>query len=210
MAMDSTRDNGGISATDAPLVVIPEGTVKVSALPRPIGGQRLDAEYAEGITITEIFARLGIPTSADAHVAIDGVPVPRAAWGRVRPRRGRRVTIRVWPSGGGDGDSNKIYRTLLLVVVAIAAAVLIYFTYGAATPVVISLITASVAVSVGGTIAVNALFPPPKPQMAKLTGGGAGTESPTLSIPGARNQASLYGTIPTIFGRYRIYPPEAL
>jgi hypothetical protein len=72
------------------------------------------------------------------------------------------------------------------------------------------------AITVAGTMAVNALFPVSKNNTAGLTpldfvnDNGVSTvdntRSPTYSIGGGRNEARPYGTLPVLLGTHRISP----
>lgn len=109
-----------------------------------------------------------------------------------------------WPTEPGDviewhaiaGSRNTI-RGILTVAVAIAA---IYYpplwnlTAGQAA-------AASVAISVGGNLAINALLPL---QLGNQDTGGPA--SPTFNVNLSGNQARLYQPIPKVCGTHLIYP----
>jgi hypothetical protein len=181
--------------------------VEVLAVPRPFGGQRLYGRFAAGLTISEILDRCGIPPGAHARVFVEDTLIPPAWWPYVKPKAGRRVTIRVIPAGGGGGgDDSKVWRTVLLVVILLVAIVTTAATYGVLGGVWAAVLGAAITVS--GTLLTNfVLFPIPPPSLARLSGSNL-SESPTLAITGARNQANLYGAIPRIYGIYRVFPPD--
>jgi len=96
--------------------------VRLVGAPHLLSHPSVDVEMQEGVTVGEMLDRSGIdPRLARwCHVEIDGREIPALWWDRVRPKAGRVVTVSVVPEGG-DGDSNKALRTVLLVVVMVAA-----------------------------------------------------------------------------------------
>lgn len=97
------------------------------------------------------------------------------------------------------GDRNTI-RGVLTIAVAIAT---IYFppAWGLTGA---QAAAASVAISIGGNLAINALLPL---QLANQQGGPAG--SPTYNTSLSGNQARLYQPIPKVCGTHLIYPDFA-
>src|SRR5437660_12783924 len=65
----------------------------------------------------------------------------------------------------------------------------------------------SAAISIGASLLVSAIAPPPTPKMSKLNGSSAGgLESQTLSIAGTQYRANPYGVIPRVYGAFRMFP----
>lgn len=197
--------------------------VRVLAATHPLKVGRVDVVVPEGRTIAEIFEALQpdpILRKA-AHVYLGEHYVPRERWRVVRPRAGTSLSIRafipVTGGGGGGGGAKSILRIVLMVaVVALAfAAPLALPAIGltAATPVLGGLITAgqlaTAVVGFAGMLLINAIAPPRPPQLAQLSGTGAGGErsSPTLFIEGARNRARPFEVVPVVLGRHRMVPP---
>jgi hypothetical protein len=146
--------------------------------------------------------------SLNARVFIDGEFVPEAVWETTRPTNGQAVVIRRIPQGGGGGKSGQRLGAMLALVAAswfISGGGL-----GAFLPEALGMAVASGtavlagAVLVGGTLALNALFAPPRPRLPVLSGQGA--ESRTLLLDGATNELTPYGRIPRVYGRHRVYP----
>lgn len=146
--------------------------------------------YRPGITLAGILDDIGIPESARRYVfiALGGHRVWPSRWHVVRPKAGADVlVIERMPQGGGNGD---FLRLALLAVVVVAAAVVTYgasayFTaagFGGYAGVLGA--AAGAAVTVAGSLAVNALVPPAVPEMQKLSGFAAGT---MYSLEGANN-----------------------
>lgn len=195
------------------------GPIRVSALPGPFSTRRVDATATEGQRLDEIvaaaiadpvlrgFARVWL-------VAADGAEaeVPEAAWPRVRPRAGVTVLIRVVPRGGrGGGGGKDILRVVLAIAVVVAATVLggpagLGGLISGATGIGAATANAlgSLAITMAGTLALNALIPPPKPNLSALS-----QSRLSLTLTGVANQATPFGPVPRIYGRVRVFPPLA-
>lgn len=195
-----------IALTDgAPELLDGSTSIRVVTAPRPFSTDRYVTHLPEGLSLQEMVDRLGLPRAATARVFIDDVLIPEKQWAWQRPKRGRVVSIRVIPRGGG-GDSNKLLRTVLQVVIIIAVAVVIWATGGLGSAAAPWIMAAGAALS----IAVNLLLPPQFPKMnrlAAIAGTSNNPESAALSIGGTQNRATPYDVIPRIIGRHRIFPP---
>jgi hypothetical protein len=187
------------------LVWTPPDNVTVVAATHAFRTETLRLEIPEGATLADLLQLAGVPEWAPVRVWIDDWEIARASWPHVRPKAGRRVTIRVVPSGGGGGDSNKGLRILLLVVIIVIAIVVTVMTWGTLGP-AMAMMLGGLIVSLG-SFAVNALLPPPKPKLSDLA--SLGRAAPTYSLTGTRNQLAPYQQVPRVYGRHRIFPPLA-
>lgn len=179
----------------------------------------------DGLSIAEYVEvfRADLPYDFDRFgaVTINEQPVPRELWAKVRPRvrfdLEITVSFHVAPMGGG----NVSIATIAGLAVLLAATLV---TAGAAAPLLgalggaqfgalfaagtIGAKIAGLAVAVVGTLAVNALTPPPAiPQLAgPAKGAGPGGTSAALTgnvlAPGA--------PIPRVAGTFRVFPPLAI
>jgi len=160
-------------------------------------------DLPEGATVEEMIVAGGLdPRSPGVRAWIGDREIDRGHWSTVRPKAGRRVTIAVVPEGSG-----KDFARILLVIAVIVAAVYLgpmiatglgFTATGSAAAI------ASAMVGLAGTLAVNALVPPPKPELSGA-GDGASTRSPTIT--GARNEVRAYAPVPVIYGTHRVTPP---
>ena len=196
-----------------------DGQVQAAVIARPFSASpqvlQLPAGLSLGemveLTIAEPWARL------HAWVAVNGETVPPFMWARVRPKPGTAVAIRVLPAGGGGrGGGGKNILSLVVSIAVVAASL----TLPALLPAVVPGLgiawgsVAAIGVSVVGGLLVSALAPPP-PQIGRIPGaqparlGVAGDATPAYSVTAGQNGYSLYGTIPRVFGRHRIFPPLA-
>lgn len=173
------------------------------AKPHPFATDTVYAEVKAGMTIAQM---LGAGATQTCSVSIDGHDVPQKLWSTVRPKRGRVIHIVIYPQGGGNGS--KWIRLVALVV-------LTYFTYGAtgwgasaASATGFGSATAwSAGIMLVGTLAINALVPPPSP---KGLGGNGDPFNQLASLTGTSNQPNPYGVIPCVVGTMTDYfPPHA-
>jgi hypothetical protein len=181
--------------------------VRLVACPHPFAAARVDLTVEAGLTIAEILevAQADPILRRFAAVYVGDHFVPREHWRRVRPKPGSLVALRVVPQGG----DRKVLRTLLTIAVvaaAIAVPQLIFTQSFLATTlgtVVGGLVAGGVAAL--GTLAVNALVPPPKPKLPDLSG------DPRTSgfLSGARNRLDLFVVVPRVLGQHRMTPPFA-
>lgn len=165
-----------------------------------------------GLTVAEIVhatPRLDATTfGAFGIVTLDGNPIERRHWHLVRPKAGVIVNLVVaFPQKGSFG---KILRTVATIAVAaIAIAAVPYLTPFIGAPLAA---IAGLGISIGGTLAISALTPPPQlagPQASTaLTSGGIGDSGDrTASLAG--NVLRPGGPIPRVLGTHRVFPPLA-
>lgn len=172
----------------------------IIARPHPLRTDCYSANVADGATL---YGLLGdMPESVLSQV--DGEVWGRDRWGEPLPADAL-VTLYSTP----EGD---VGRAVAMIAVAVLAA---YTGGGAAvlasnagwSAAAAGAVKAGVAaaVTLAGSLAVNALIPP---KMPSATGGG---QSPNVrqSITGTRNQADPYGVVPRVYGNPRWYPKLA-
>lgn len=181
-----------------------DGSLTLVANPHVLRGTE-EAVYCQVPAGQTLLAMLGETAAHTCEATVGGYPVPRELWGRVRPKAGQTIHVTVYPQGGNAGKYVRI----------IAIAVLTYFTAGAGATWAGGLATAT-GVSTGviyaaafvlGSLAINALVPPPTP---KGLGGSSGDPFQQLaSLTGTSNQANPYGVIPCVVGTKRFFPMHA-
>ena len=135
--------------------------------------------------------------SADAPgaliAAVNGRPVPRAAWAETRLTGGEIVTLR---TALGDGDGKDPLRTILQLAVLVAAVVVPPLIPGLGQ---IGQALAGAAIAVGGGLIVNALFPLADEE-------GTRPVQPVYSLAGGANRARLYQPLLLTLGAHRVFP----
>jgi len=192
------------------------GLVPVAALPGPFSTRRVDLQAAEGQTLDVIvasaipdpvlrgFARVWL-VSADGQES----EVPERLWPRVRPRAGVLVLVRVVPRGRGQGGGGKnVLRLVLAIAVVVAASVLagplgtaIAGATGKAIGAATATALAGTVLTTVGMLAINALIPPPKPNLSALSASRL-----SLTLTSTANQANPFGPVPRVYGRVRVFP----
>jgi predicted phage tail protein len=158
-----------------------------------------------GETIVEWMERTGLAERIGRQpirVTINGWRVGREVWKTCRPKPGTTIHIQAEVRGGnGGGSGGKVLRTVAFIVLAyLSYGTSTYLTgagYGAAAAA-----AGSAAVMVAGSLAINALFPLPKPQLPS----GQSQESPNYALSGGSNGARPYEPMPIIMGTRRVYP----
>lgn len=136
---------------------------------------------------------------------INGVPVMRENWNDLL-NDNEIVNIVSLPLGGGGGGSNPV-RVVLTVAVMVAA----YYTGGLAAGAygAFAGAAAATAVSIGGSMLVNAVIPSPSSSLTSSYSASSAQTSSTYSLNAQGNQAKLGGVIPVLYGRHIIYPDFA-
>lgn len=161
----------------------------------------LDTGIEGRLTISEIITELNIPNNLHDYldVRVNGVKISSNFWQRTRPNKNTLVTIQVIPRGGDFGEFFKIAVTIAVIVtVAIA-------TNGMGPGWSAGLVAAA---SIGTTLALNAIFPPPVPTLSK---GAIGSSSAKRvdAVTSQSNVIDQYGPCIRSYGRNKIYPRVA-
>lgn len=183
------------------------GITIVAALhPFKIEHERFEADA--GLTIADLveIARTRATTKirCKMRVALGHDVIGEELWHRVRPKPGTIVLMRAVP----EGDAGNILKTVLTLAVIAAGVFLAAPLVGALGLAGLTVFGVSVvplvgaAITIGGQLLVNALFPVAPPQLASDNSG-----SPTYSLSGGQNQAIPWGVVPMNLGQNRSYPP---
>jgi len=184
-------------------VILPGDCITVRAALHPLKTSHVTVEVPVGLTLAEIVERVqaesGEVTCLPHGLVLDLLTelgcerIPPEHWSRVRAKAGVTVVIRAVPGQGGGG----LFKTILsvaLIAVSLAA------------PFIAPLIGVSAA-AIGGVAAVgmlglNVLFPARPAQLKSQ-------KTRTSYSISAGNSADLYGPVPSILGRMRVFPKYA-
>ena len=187
------------------------GPLNLVAKLNPFEPGSIHSELPAGGNICDIMAAVGVSPGPDIRVYIGDHEVPQHAWGRVRPRPGRRVTVAMVPAGGGGGSKTilRIVASIALIAGAVAlgpilgAALGFTLTAGFTAAQVATAASISTGIiGLAGTLAINALIPASSSSYSSDSGN---TSSPSLT--GSRNALRQYGVVPQPFGAIRMVPP---
>ncbi len=132
-------------------------------------------------------------------VQVNGEYLLQVQWVR-RIETSDVVAVFYLPGDGGNGGSNPL-RTLLQVALVVASAwvpAALGLQAGAAAAM-------SAGIIIGGNLLLNAVLPPPTPNLAS----GREQASPSYGINAQGNRARLFEAIPVLYGRFRVYPDFA-
>jgi len=209
-------------------------TARLIACPAPALPPVIDAALPAGGSIADMLAiagadpalaRYGIIHLVDPRRPDTAVVVPRELWARVRPKAGMVIVATVRPAGGGGGGGGKNpLRTVLTLAVVVAAAAVTWgvgswlaesgmawaTTVGANGIATLSFAgqlvagLAGAAVTMLGSLAINALIPPARDAVSEYQAGSADATRYTLT--GTRNGARPWQTIRKVMGRRRVSP----
>lgn len=189
----------------------PSSAVPIRYFPSPFRYDPTITAVPEGKTIRELLGAF-CPRASElgAVVLLEDLRISPERWDEVLPRAGQVLTVRVVPMGAGEpgsGTKNPLRTILMLTVVATAAwgGGAIAGAMGAKGWLFYALSAAFASgIGMAGYAAVNALVPIPVPKLESST-----VDAAVYSITGVQNVANLYGAIPRVFGRHRMWPPLA-
>lgn len=160
----------------------------------------------ERLTVAEIAQKHNVsPLNLPFICFLNGEPLLRAKW-NYYPKHDDHLAFLCLPQGGGGGGSNPM-RVVLTVAVMVAA----YYTGGLAAGAygAFAGAAAATAVSIGGSMLVNAVIPSPSSSLTSSYSASSAQTSSTYSLNAQGNQAKLGGVIPILYGRHIIYPDFA-
>ncbi|MYZ41431.1 host specificity factor TipJ family phage tail protein [Schauerella aestuarii] len=145
----------------------------------------------------------------------NGQLVPEALWLRLIPRSGDLVTIRARMHG--SGGSSKVLRSVALIALAAVSYGVASGAIGAGAIASASTATgisagtlgaaAAATITIGGSLIVSALLPPPKASTPRITAQEA--DAPSYAIGAASNRSRPFEPMMVVFGRHRVYPDLA-
>lgn len=154
-------------------------------------------EAPAGLTIDDLveFGRAQSETRLTSRflVFVDGHEILEQHWRLVRPKPGTTVLLR---AVAGFGGNNLLQSLLSLAVVGLGI-----FLAPIIAPIIgLSAGLVGAAITVGGQLLINALFPVAAPQLSSTN------SSPTYSLSGGQNSADPFGVVPSLLGKNRYTP----
>lgn len=136
------------------------------------------------------------------QVVVNGMLIEKDFWAltKLNPKDSIVITPNL-----RSGDSGQIFKQVLIV--AITAVASVYLTPAGGATVYSALSVA--AVSIGSTLLLNALIPPPVPEAFNLGGAPNYEESQMYSIAAQSNTVKQFQLVPKPYGVTRMFPNVA-
>jgi hypothetical protein len=185
-----------MSTTDALVPITP------ARLLLPSGAHQYIAAIA-GMTVRELLADVPAKLLPMVHVFVNGTEV--ADWDGLRLREGDHILVAVVPAGGGKGSGKTILGAVLTIAVAYFAPYAAAYIVGANTGVAYA--AATVAISMIGTMAINALVAPPRiSTAADPVAAGSAT---SYSLSGQSNASRPFNCCLVVYGQHKVMPAIA-
>ncbi len=165
-------------------------------------GQSLDA------AIQSILANVPLndrEASEVFHAVVNGHIIHHDLWTFTALKESDTVLVAPQIHGGETGV---IFKQVALIAITLAASYFSGGAYLALSPFQSALLVAGA--SIGGSLLLNALIPPPVPKgMDGGTDAGGYEESQMYSVTGQGNAVKKYGSVPKVYGRHRMFPTVA-
>lgn len=137
------------------------------------------------------------------NVVVNGLLVGKDFWTHTKLTSKDTVTISPKIE---SGDSGQIFKQILIVTVAAVASV--FLTPATGATILSSMAVA--AVTIGASLLLNALIPPPVPELGDFGGSrGSIDGSQMYAIAGQSNQMRRLGIVPKVYGTHRMFPTLA-
>ena len=187
---------GADSTSALPLRCLSAPTVTADIWPHPLtaeGRETRPAVVAPETTLADLIGDM-LPAGVELDAAIDGRPVPRAAWAETRLRDGQIVTLRAVAGDGGDKNPLRILLQLAVIVASVFVPPLI-------TSSLLGQAAIGAAISIVGGLVINAIAPLPSPDTAQ-----AAQAEPLYSLTGGANRARPYEPLLLVLGEHRVFP----
>lgn len=194
---------------------------------RSLDREPVKVEIWDGLSLYQVMDIGNVPEDIRENIVIFNHGSIVADWSYIT-KPGDNLTICVVPTGGGGGGLLNAVATVAVVIAAVVAAPVVAGAIGVTAAAGVMAVGAGLAML--GTLAVNALIPPPAVNIGSF-GGYATIESPTVaaataqtakraaltdqgevgtySVTGQSNQQGRYGVIPVIYGKHQFFPKIA-
>lgn len=169
-------------------------------------------QYKENSTVKEIVDFVCLENSWLKNYIVIQIGedfIPKEAWHLVRLKKNAPVRILVVPQGGGGGGG--ILKVVAMVAIVIAA---VYFAPIVAGYIGVTSAAGIAAVGAGlsmiGTLAISALFPPPQIDSPSTQSSTSVTaENPTFGFSSTKNTTKPYSPVSRVYGKNKVTPAYA-
>jgi hypothetical protein len=169
----------------------------------------LSVAVQPGLTLAELMTEAAVPEEIWPRVVIrlNGALAPRD-WSHIVLRDGDQLDLFVVPTGG-DGQGKAILSAVATIAISLAAPLAATAIVGAAaaTAGTVGFYALTAGITLVGTLLVSALIPPPTfGNVSVPSSSTPESEAQTFRITGQSNETRLYGQVPRVYGRVRVYP----
>ena len=193
--------------------------VRWTLVARPFSTDREERFAPAGLSLADMLERSDLPQRYWPYIQVfvDDEEVPRHWWPRIRPKPNARLFVRVNAMGGGGGGKNPLAIIGAIAVIAFAAwaaplltaalfgvEVAAVSAAGVFTAMGLTKLVIAGAITMIGSLLVNAIAPTPAPALRGAD--GTGLSAPAYALTGTSNRLSPYGAIPRVFGQRRLFP----
>jgi predicted phage tail protein len=170
-----------------------------------------ELEIIDGELISDLVPRVlsEIPMPKDKfygdvfQVLINGHKIESDMWPVTAAKKEDRVLIAPLIT---SGDSGGLFKQVLIIAIAVVASVFLSPAVGGG---IYGALAVS-AVTIGASLALNALIPPPVPEGLGTLGGQQSYESSQMyTLTGQSNTVRRFETVPRVYGKHRIFPNVA-
>jgi len=168
----------------------------------PLCNSEYDFPQIKGESLQSLFDRFAEETENVNEqtkeyfiILIDGYQVDPDFWPYFKPKPIANILIAIKPQGGEDAP---LFGQIAVLAVVIASA------YIPGAPVWLP-----AAAGFAASLIVNSLIKPPPVDIAGLSSGYQAGDSQMYSITGQSNQVKLYGIVPKVYGKHRVFPTIA-
>ena len=180
------------------------GRLTADVWPHPLtaaGRETRRLAAAPGATLAGLIAVQWPGAPERIVAAVDGRLVPRAVWAETPLSDGVLVTLRM---GLGDGGSDSDPLRVVLQLAVVAAG--LYFPPALGlTAGTFAYAAAGAAISVGGSLIINAIAPPRLPEPPTSPTRNA-SPAPVYTVTGGANRARPYEPLLLVLGKHRVFP----
>ena len=133
-------------------------------------------------------------------VSVDGIPIPIDCWDKTYVDRENVVYIAVIPEGGGDSGGKNPLAMIAMIALTVFSGGTMAASLSSLTGGALSVGAAQAGIMIVGSLAINALFPPP---VQKTKAGAYDDSEGFFGVSGSRNRIRQYEGIRSVYGRYR-------
>lgn len=187
--------------------------VRLNALSEGVEIERKESETLKEL-VTRVLENNGHATVEEnilehMTVLINGNQIDREFWHIVQYRESDEVMVATLLKGGSFGQ---IFKQVAILAVVIVASILLNPGAGATLGASLTAAFEVAAITIGTTLLLNSLIPPPNLGNGLGIGAAAGSSleaSQMYSITSQSNNVNKFGHVPKVYGTHKMFPTVA-